>query len=111
MALAYNDFFPAALAFLHLARAAAASLALVAGLLRRSFFLAGMGADGTDPLIRAQRALAPAAIAARPARDMRRFFFGSFAPTTGAGISPLPRAMESIWPCKSSIFSLIAMIR
>jgi len=38
----YNVFFPAALAFLHLARAAAANFALVAGLLRRSFFLAGL---------------------------------------------------------------------
>ena len=111
MALDYNIFFPAALAFLHLARAAAASFALVAGLLRRSLFFAGSEAAGAVPLILAHRALAPAAIAARPARDMRRFFFGSFAPTTGAGISPLPRAMESIWPCKSSIFSLIAMIR
>ncbi len=36
----YNVFFPSAFTFAHLALAAAASLALTAGLLRRSFFLA-----------------------------------------------------------------------
>jgi len=36
----YSVFFPSALAFAHLALAAAASLALVAGLLRRSFLAA-----------------------------------------------------------------------
>ena len=73
-------FFPAALAFFHLARAAATSLALTAGLLRRSFFLAGLRGIVPVPLILAHLAFCPAAIAARPAADMRRFFFGSFAP-------------------------------
>jgi hypothetical protein len=39
----YNVFFPSGLTFAHLAFAAAASLAFTAGLLRRSFFLAGLG--------------------------------------------------------------------
>jgi len=39
----YRLFFPSALTLAHLARAAAASLALTAGLLRRSFFLGGLG--------------------------------------------------------------------
>ena len=38
----YSVVFPAAFAFAHLARAAAAIFALAAGLLRRSFFLAGL---------------------------------------------------------------------
>ena len=68
----YNVFFPAALAFAHLALAAAASLARVAGLLRLSFFLAAF--DLGLPLILAQRALAAAAIAAVPAADILRLF-------------------------------------
>ena len=50
----YNPVFPSALALAHLALAAAASFALVAGLLRRSFFLAGLEAFAV-PLILPQR--------------------------------------------------------
>ena len=61
----YNAFFLSALTFAHLALAAALSLALTAGLLRRSFFLAQ----------RIFRALARAFISLRRwAADMRRFF-------------------------------------
>ena len=119
---AYNVFFPSAFTFAHLALAAAASLALTAGLLRRSFFLAtfdvtavpftlahlafvaammaalpaalnrllpflaGLEAVAALPLILAHLALAPAAILARAAADMRRFF-GTFT-ADGDGISP-----------------------
>ena len=59
---AHNLVFPSALAFAHLALAAAASLALTAGLLRQSFFLPFLAA-----FTFAQRALAPAAMAGLPA--------------------------------------------
>ncbi len=140
---AYNVFFPSPFTFAHLALAAAASLALTAGLLRRSFFLAtfdvtavpftlahlafvaammaalpaalnrllpflaGLEAVAALPLILAHLALAPAAILARAAADMRRFF-GTFT-ADGEGISP-SAAIESIWPCSFSICSLMAMI-
>jgi len=140
---AYNVFFPSPFTFAHLALAAAASLALTAGLLRRSFFLAtfdvtavpftlahlafvaammaalpaalnrllpflaGLEAVAALPLILAHLALAPAAILARAAADMRRFF-GTFT-ADGDGISP-SAAIESIWPCSFSICSLMAMI-
>ncbi len=55
----YKVFCPSALTFAHLALAAAASLALTAGLLRRSFFLAAVNF--------AHLALVPAMIAALPA--------------------------------------------
>lgn len=63
----YKVFFPSALTFAHLALAAAASLALTAGLLRRSFFLAAFVA-AFFPLILAKRifrALARALISLR----------------------------------------------
>ena len=71
--LLYNVVFPAFFALAHLALAFAAIFALVAALNFFRFFpdLAVV------PLILAQRALAAAAIAARPARDIRRFFFVS----------------------------------
>ena len=62
----YSLVFPAALTLAHLARAAAASLALTAGLLRRSFFLAAFGA-AVVPLILAHLAFVPAMMAALPA--------------------------------------------
>ena len=86
----YNVFFPSAFTFAHLALAAAASLALTAGLLRRSLFLAAFGfaavlffatleALAPFPLILAHLALAAAAILARAAADMRRRrFLGPF---------------------------------
>ncbi len=58
----YSLFFPSSFAFAHLALAAAASLALIAGLLRRSF-LAGLGA-----------ALAPFNLAQRIFRALTRAF-------------------------------------
>ena len=99
MGLAYNVVFPAALAFFHLAMAAAAILARTAGLLRRSSFWTGLGASGFVFLILAHLALAAAAIFARAAADMWRFF-----ETSTAGIEdsplppPLPPTIESIWP-------------
>jgi hypothetical protein len=98
----YNVFFPAALAFAHLALAIAASLALTAGLVRRSAFLAAFGAG---PLTLAHLALAPAAIRARAAADMRRFF-GAAAPEAGV---PALATTESSCPFSFSIRSLIAM--
>ena|ERR1017187_2739642 len=65
----YSVFFPSALAFAHLALAAAASFALVAGLLRRSF-LAGLGV-AVVPFCLAHLALAAAEIAALPALLIR----------------------------------------
>ena len=133
----YNVFFPSAFTLAHLALAIAASLALTAGLIRRSAFLPVFGVArvpltlahlafvaaimaalpaalnrllrflGAVPLILAHLARAPAAILARAAADMRRFF-GAFA----AGeeeISP-PATRESIWPCSLSICSLIAIM-
>ena len=129
----YSVFFPAALAFAHLARAAAASLALTAGLLRLSFFLAALtfahlalvpaiiaalpaalnrrlpflaGLESASPLIFAQRALAAAAILARTAADLRRRLLVAI---IGIGES-LSAVMESIRPCSFSIRSLMAMI-
>ncbi len=92
--------------FFHLARAAAASFALTAGLLRRSFFLAAgfFEAFTPLPLYLAHLALAAAAIAARPARDMRRLPFGL------PGPRPVP-PMDSSWFCKSSICCLMSIIR
>ena len=65
-ALGHSVFFPSAFAFAHRALAAAASLALTAGLLRRSFFLAAFGA-AVVPLILAHLAFVPAMMAALPA--------------------------------------------
>ncbi len=57
----YNVFLPSALAFAHLALAAAESLALTAGLLRQSFFLVGF-------------VLVPFALAQRIFRALARAF-------------------------------------
>ena len=57
MVPAYSLFFPSARTLAHLALAAAASLALTAGLLRRSFFLAGFDLPFAFPLTFAQRIL------------------------------------------------------
>jgi len=123
----YSLFFPSALTLAHLALAAALSLALVAGLLRRSFFLAQ----------RIFRALARAFISLRRWAADKRRFFGADSPFAAltfaqravtamraaserdiflapAGLSaakdPPPPAIESIWPWSVSICSLIAMI-
>lgn len=100
--------FPSARTLAHLALAAAASLALTAGLLRRSFFLAAFGV-AVSPLTSAHLACWAAAILARTAADLRCFFVGST--EDGDGISPPPPAMESIWPWRASICSLMAMMR
>jgi hypothetical protein len=141
----YKVVFPAALTLAHLALAAAASLALTAGLLRRSSFLATFGV-AVSPLNLAHLALVPAIIAALPAALNRllpffagraavasvplilahlacwatailartaadlRCFFGS-STEEGDGISTPPAAMESIWPWRASICSLMAMMR
>jgi hypothetical protein len=107
LAESYKVFLPAAFTFAHLALAAAASLALVAGLLRRSFFMAGLELDFAPPLILAHRALAAADILARTAADLRRFLGAST--VDGAALSPLA-TIESIWPCSLSMRSLMAMI-
>jgi hypothetical protein len=137
----YSDFFPSALTFAHLARAAAASLALTAGLLRRSRFLAAFGAAAV-PFTLAHLAFVPAMMAALPAALNRLlpFFAGlDFAiflnlaqrALTAAIIralpardmrrrrlaaitgigESLPAAMESSWPCSVSICSLMAIMR
>jgi hypothetical protein len=62
----YSVFFPSAFAFAHLALAAAASLALTPGLLRRSFFLTVFGVV-VAPLTRAHLAFVAAIMAALPA--------------------------------------------
>ena len=63
---AYRLVFPAALTFAHLARVASASLALTAGLLSRSFFLATLGVVVVSFSL-AHLALAAALMAALPA--------------------------------------------
>jgi hypothetical protein len=65
-------------------------------------------AFGVLPLIRAHRALAPAAILARAAADMRRFL-GAF--TADAESFPPPPASASSFPFSFSICSLMAIIR
>ena len=74
---AYRLVFPAALTFAHLARAADASLALTAGLLRRSAFSAVFAVTFV-PFTLAHRAFAPAIMAALPAALNRllRFLAG-----------------------------------
>ena len=71
---AYRLVFPAALTFAHLARAAAASLARTAGLLRRSAFLTAFAVTFV-PFTLAQRAFAPAIMAALPAALNRLLLF------------------------------------
>ena len=68
----YNLVFPSSLAFAHLALAAALSLALVAGLLRRSFFLAAFKLAR-----RIFRALARALMSLRLWAAERWRFFGA----------------------------------
>lgn len=114
--LVYRVVLPAAFAFAHLALAAAASLALTAGLLRRSALLPGFAFFAALPLYLAHLALAAAAMAARPALDILRFFLL----VIGPGMPP-PPAIASIlawsfstrlWTrvCSFSIFFLMAMM-
>jgi hypothetical protein len=107
----YSVVFPAALAFFHLARAAAASLALTAGLLRRSLFLAGLEANVVAPFIRAHLARCAAPIRARAAADMRRFFGAVPVEGVETPVPSPPPAIESIWLCRASIRSLMEIIR
>ena len=102
----YSLFFPAAFAFAHRARAAAAIIAFHAALIFRRFFGA---ASPFAALNLAHRALAAAEIRARPAADMRRFF--GVSKGVGIGISPPPPGIELICPCSASIFSLTVIIR
>jgi hypothetical protein len=78
--------------------------ALPAALSRLLPFFGGLEAVGAVPLILAHLALAPAAILARAADDMRRRRFFT---AIGIGKS-LPVVIESIWPCSFSICSLMA---
>ena len=71
---AYRLVLPAALTFAHRARAAAASLALTAGLLRRSRFFRVFGAI-VVPFTLAHLAFAAALMAALPAALIRRLPF------------------------------------
>jgi len=88
--------------------AAAANLARVAGLLRRSFFaLAGSGAT-LLPLILAHRARCAAAIFALTAADLRPFLGASSAARDGT--SPPPETIEAIWPRSVSICSLMEIM-
>jgi hypothetical protein len=101
--------FPAAFALAHLARAAAASLALTAGLLRRSLFLVGFCVVAL-PFTLAHLARCAAAILALLARDMRRRRFLGAPSVVGDNVPSPSAAMDSIRPWSVSIFSLIAMI-
>jgi hypothetical protein len=69
-------------------------------------FFAGLEAVAPVPLTLAHLALAPAAILARAAADMRRRL-----PLNGTGISPPSPAIDSISPSSVSIRSLIAIMR
>jgi hypothetical protein len=105
----HNLVFPSALTLAHLALAAAASLALTAGLLRRSF-LAGLAAFAFAHRI--FRALARALISFRLwAADMRYLRLAGAGASSGAGDgASLSPAMDSISAWRDSIFSLMAMI-
>ena len=114
----YSVVFPSALALAHLALAAAASLALTAGLLRRSFFLASFDFFTPLPRYLAHLALAALAMARRPAADILRLPFG----LPGPRLPPPSPAIESIlscsfstrlWTriCSFSIFFLMTMMR
>jgi hypothetical protein len=92
----------------HLALVAATMAALPAALNRLLPFFGSLGDVGAVPLILAHLALAPAAILARAAGDMRRFFGTLTADVEGIAPSP---AIESIWPCSFSICSLMDIIR
>ena len=81
----YSALLPAALAFFHLALAIADNLALLAALIFRLAFLAGLAE--VFPFIFAHLALAPAAILARADLDIFLLVFRA----NGDGISPPPR--------------------
>ncbi len=91
---AYRLVFPAALTFAHLARAAAASLALTAGLLRRSRFFRVFGAIAVSFTL-AHLAFAAALMAALPAALIRRL---PFLALVGADVSPLSPVMVASSP-------------
>lgn len=83
----YNDFFPSAFTFAHLALAMAASLALTAGLILRSDFLAALGAP-LDALTLAHRALVAATMAALPAALNRLLpFFAALEPLSAVRLT------------------------
>jgi hypothetical protein len=106
----YIPFFPAAFTFAHLALAASASLALSAGLWRRSFYLAALPVAFL-PFILSHLARCAAAILALLARDMRRRRIPGDPSVVGESVTPPLALMESIRPCKVSIRCLMAMIR
>jgi hypothetical protein len=106
---------PACFAFAQRALALAASFALAAALnFFRFFSVAGFfAANAPLPRYAAHRAFAAAAIAARPARDMRRFFrFAGLATPLPATASILLWSFSTrFWValCSFSIFFLMAM--
>lgn len=107
----HNVALPAALAFFHLALAFAAIFARVAALNFFRFLATGFSETLTAvPLILAHRALAPAAMAALPARDMRRFFLMVGASELGTP-EAVPPSIESSWLWSVSICCLMAMAR
>ena len=113
----HNPFFPLALTLAHLALAVAASLALTAGLERRSF-LAGLGVDfwAFNLADRIFRALARALISLRRwAAVMWYLRLAGAEASTGDGVGtsppPPPEAIDSISPCSASICSLMAIMR
>ena len=113
----YSFVFPSAFALAHLALAAAESLALIAGLLRQSFFFAGLAAACWAFALaqRIFRAFARAFTSLRRwAADMRYLRLAgvgasSASALNGVGTSP-PGAMESSWLWSDSICSLMARI-
>jgi hypothetical protein len=102
----YSDFLPAALAFAHLALAAALILALAAALILDFFFGAGF-TDKVFPFTFAHLALAAALILALDAALIVRFFFGAglAANLTADGLAVEPNNRLNSFS-KAAIFSL-----
>jgi hypothetical protein len=99
----YRLVFPSALALAHLALAAAESLALVAGRLRQSFFLAGLGVAAM-PLCLAHLALAAALMAALPAALNRLLPFLAGLES----VAPVPLILAHLACCAAAILALTA---
>ena len=99
----YSLVFPSALALAHLALAAAESLALTAGLLRQSFFLATF-AVAVVPLTLAQRAFAAAEIAALPAALNRLLPFLAGLKS----VAPVPLILAHLARCAAAILARTA---
>ena len=100
---AYSVFFPAALAFAHLALTSCASRLRPAALILRRAFLPGLAAD-FRPLTFAQRARAAAAILALPAAL-------SFRRLRGAAAAAVPLNSRANFFCNVSILCLMLAAR